>query len=149
MIKKILFIQIISLMLCSCSSFPLEEKPVTHMSDDLTTNEKMLVKQQIDDKRRDFIDDLENIKVTISLELEIDGTITKAEIKSITCPPGAEEMCRLVAETTKKAAKKASPIKNLRPDRHDIWKTIELVFDLSSWVSESLTKELAGDKKIN
>jgi len=133
MIKKALFIQIISLILCSCSSFALEEKPVTHMSDDLTTNEKMLVKQQIDDKMRYFVDDLENIKVKTKLELDIDGSITQAEIISITCPPGVEKICEIMAETTKKAAKKASPIKNLRPDRHDIWKTVELDFYLGSY----------------
>lgn len=130
MINKILFIQIIiiSLMICSCSSFPLEEKPVTHMSDDLTTNEKMLIKRQIEDKWVQPVGDLENIIVKTKLELDIDGTVTKAEIISITCPPGTEQICPLVAETTQKAAKNASPIKNLRTDRYDIWKTVELDF---------------------
>ena len=116
-------------MICSCSSFPLEEKPVTHMSDDLTTNEKMLIKRQIEDKWVQPVGDLENITVKTKLELDIDGTVTKAEIISITCPPGAEEMCRLVAETTKNAAKNASPIKNLQPDRYNIWKNFDLIFN--------------------
>lgn len=129
MIKKILFVQIISLILCSCACFPLEEKPVTHMSDDLTTDEKMLIKRQVEDKWIPVVGDIENIKVKISLELEIDGTVTKAETTSITCPPGGEEMCRLVAETTKNAAKNASPIKNLQPDRYNIWKNFDLIFN--------------------
>ena len=94
----------------------------------LSITEKMLIKQQIENNWTQVIGDLENIKVKISLELEIDGTVTKAEITSITCPPGAEQICQLVAETTKRAAKKASPIKNLRPDRYDIWKKFDLDF---------------------
>ena len=149
MIKKILFVQIISLILCSCACFPLEEKPVTHMSNDLTIDEKMLIKRQIDNNWEQTVGNLESITVKTKLELDIDGSVTKVDIISINCPAGGEQFCQLVAESTIKAVKKASPIKNLRPDRHDIWKTVELVFDRSSLVSESLTKKLAGDKKIN
>ena len=130
MIKKILFIQIISLMLCSCSSFSLEERPVSYAQKDnpLKITEIMIIKSQIEDRWVQPVGDLENITVKTKLELDIDGTVTKAEIISITCPPGAEKICPLVAQTTQKAAKKASPIKNLRPDRYDIWKTVELDF---------------------
>ena len=129
MIKKILFIQIISLILCSCSSFPLEEQPVSYAPDSLSKDEKILIMSQVEDKWIQVVGDIENIKVKISLELEIDGTVTKAETTSITCPPGGEEMCRLVAETTKNAAKNASPIKNLQPDRYNIWKNFDLIFN--------------------
>jgi hypothetical protein len=119
MIKKILFIQIISLMLCSCSFFPLEERSVTEI---------MIIKSQIEDKWVQPVGNLKNINVKISVDLEIDGTVIKADIVSINCPAGADQICQLVAESAKKAIKKASPIKNLRPDRHDIWKTIDLDF---------------------
>ena len=130
MIKKILFVQIISLMLSSCSSFPLEERPVSYAQKDtsLKITEIMIIKSQIEDKWVQPVGDLENIIVKTKLELDIDGTVTKAEIISITCPPGTEQICPLVAETTQKAAKNASPIKNLRTDRYDIWKTVELDF---------------------
>ena len=130
MIKKILFVQIVSLMLCSCSSFPLEEKRVSYAQKDtpLKITEIMIIKSQIEDKWVQPVGDLENIIVKTKLELDIDGTVTKAEIISITCPPGTEQICPLVAETTQKAAKNASPIKNLRTDRYDIWKTVELDF---------------------
>ena len=128
MIKKILFVQIISLILCSCACFPLEEKPVTHMSNDLTIDEKMLIKRQIDNNWEQPVGNLESITVKTKLELDIDGSVTKAEILSINCPPGADQICVLVAESAKRAVKKASPIKNLKPDRHDIWKTVELDF---------------------
>jgi hypothetical protein len=128
MIKKILFVQIVSLILCSCSSFPLEEKPVSYVSDGLSKDEKILIMSQVEDKWIPVVGDRKNIKVTISLELEIDGTVTKAEIKSITCPPGAEQICQLVAESAKRAVKNASPIKNLQPDRYDLWKKFDLDF---------------------
>ena len=88
----------------------------------------MLIKQQIEDNWTQVVGNLENIKVKISLELEIDGTVTKADILSINCPPGADQICQLVPETTKRAVKKASPVKNLRPDRYDIWKKFDLDF---------------------
>jgi membrane protein involved in colicin uptake len=94
----------------------------------LSITEKMLIKQQIEDNWTQVVGNLENIKVKISLELEIDGTVTKADILSINCPPGADQICQLVAETTKRAVKKASPVKNLRPDRYDIWKKFDLDF---------------------
>jgi len=128
MIKKILFVQIVSLILCSCSYFPLEEKSESHIHNGLSKDEKMIIKRQVEDKWIPVVGDLDNIKVKISLELETDGTVIKAEITSITCPPGAEEMCRLVAETTKSAVKNASPIKNLRLDRYDIWKKFNIDF---------------------
>lgn len=128
MIKKILFIQIISLILCSCSSFPLEEQPVSYAPDSLSKDEKILIMSQVEDKWIQVVGDLKNIKVRISLELEIDGTVTKAEIKSITCPPGIEQTCQLVAESAKRAVKNATPIKNLQPERYDIWKKFDLDF---------------------
>ena len=128
MIKKILFIQIISLILCSCSGFPLEEKPVSYTPDSLSKDEKILIMSQIDDNWKKVIGDLDNIKVKINLELETDGTVTKADITSITCPPGAEQTCQLVAESAKRAVKNASPIKNLQPDRYNLWKKFNIDF---------------------
>ena len=94
----------------------------------LSITEKMLIKQQIEDNWTQIIGNLENIKVKISLELEIDGTVIKADIINISCPAGADQICQLVAETTKRAVKKASPVKNLRPDRYDAWKKFDLDF---------------------
>jgi len=77
MIKKILFVQIISLMLCSCSYFPLEEKSESYIPDGLNKDEKMIIMRQIDDDWKKVIGDLDNIKVKINLELETNGTVTK------------------------------------------------------------------------
>ena len=130
MIKKILFIQIISLMLCSCSSFPLEEKPVSDEQKDtsLRITEVMFIKSQIQDKWAQPVGNLENIQVKVKIELAIDGSVTKVDIISINCPLGADQFCQLVAESAVKSVKKASPIKNLRPDRYDIWKSFDLDF---------------------
>ena len=102
------------------------------MSDNLTKDERMLIIQQIDDKWNGIDIGYKNIKVKTKIELNIDGSVTKVEITSITCPPEANQICAFVAESIKKIVKEASPIKNLRPDRHDIWKTVELDFHLSS-----------------
>ena len=71
MIKKILFVQIVSLILCNCSSFPLEEKSESYISDGLSKDEKILIMSQVEDKWIQVVGDLKNIKVRISLELEI------------------------------------------------------------------------------
>ena len=131
MIRKIFLIQIVSLILCSCACFPLEEKPVSNEQEDtsLQITEVMFIKNQITDKWARPVGNIENIKVKVKIELAIDGSVTKADIISINCPAGGEQFCQLVAESTIKAVKKASPIKNLRPDRHDIWKNFDLEFD--------------------
>ena len=137
MIKKILFIQIIFLILCSCSSFSLEEKPVSDEQKDasLRITEVMFIKNQIEDKREQLVGDLEGIKVKIQVELNVDGSVTRTQIKDIVCPPGKTELCQLVSENIERAVRKASPLKNLRPDRHDIWKKFDLDFYPGSYKS--------------
>jgi len=94
----------------------------------LSISEKMVIRKQIEDNWTQIAGNLENIKVTLSLELDIKGVVTKAKIKNVICPLGSEQICSLVAETAERAAKKASPIKNLDPTRYDIWKKFDLDF---------------------
>ena len=128
MIKKILFIQIISLIFCSCSGFPLEEKPVSYTPDSLSKDEKTLIMSQVEEKWIPVVGDPKNVEVKISLELETDGTVIKAEVTRIICLLGDEKICQLVAESAKRAVKNASPIKNLQPDRYDLWKKFDIDF---------------------
>lgn len=74
---------------------------------------------------------IENIKVTLSLKLDKDGTVIEVKIKD-SPSTGNKQLQDLVNEGALRAAKKASPIKNLRPDRYDVWKEFDLNFDLSN-----------------
>lgn len=117
-------------MLCSCSSFPLEEKPVSDEQKDtsLRITEVMFIKSQIQDKWTQPVGDIEGIEVKIQVELNVDGSLIKAQIIDVICPPEKTELCQLVSETAERAVRKASPIKNLNPDRYDIWKKFDLDF---------------------
>lgn len=94
----------------------------------LSISEKMVIRKQIEDNWTQVAGNLKNIKVTLSIELDTKGVVTKAKIKNVICPLGSEQICSLVAETAERAAKKASPIKNLAPTRYDIWKKFYLDF---------------------
>lgn len=74
---------------------------------------------------------IENIKVTLSLKLDKDGTVIEVKIKD-SPSTGNKQLQDLVNEGALRAAKKASPIKNLKPDRYDVWKEFDLNFNLSN-----------------
>ena len=94
----------------------------------LSISEKMVIRRQIEDNWTQIAGNLENIKKTLSLELDIKGIVTKAKIKNVICPLGSDQICSLVAETAERAARKASPIKNLDPTRYNVWKKFDLDF---------------------
>jgi outer membrane biosynthesis protein TonB len=96
----------------------------------LSITERMLIKQQINENWNKPAG-IENIKVTLSLKLDKDGTVIEVKIKD-SPSTGNKQLQDLVNEGALRAAKKASPIKNLRPDRYDVWKEFDLNFDLSN-----------------
>jgi len=96
----------------------------------LSITEKLLIKQQIEDNWNKPAG-IDNIKVTLSLKLDKDGTVIEVKIKD-SPSTGNKQLQDLVNEGALRAAKKASPIKNLRPDRYDVWKEFDLNFDLST-----------------
>lgn len=100
----------------------------------LSVTEKLLIKQQIEKNWQPPVGaaSLENVQVILHLKVLEDGTITDVRIKDILCPAGAGQTCDLVAQTAARAAKKASPLQNLRPERYDIWREFDLRFDPSN-----------------
>lgn len=100
----------------------------------LSVTEKMLIKKQIEKQWQPPVGALsiENIQVILHLKVLEDGTITDVKIKDVLCPAGAEQTCDLVAQSSARAAKKASPLQNLRPNRYDIWREFDLRFDPSN-----------------
>ena len=101
---------------------------MSYAPDSLSKDEKILIMSQVENKWIPVVVDPKNVEVKISLELETDGTVSKAEVTRIICPLGDEQICQLVAESAKSAAKNASPIKNLQPERYDLWKKFDLDF---------------------
>ena len=94
----------------------------------LSITEEMLIKQQII-KHWDKPAGIEGIEVIFHVKLDIEGNVTIIQVSGLT---GDKQLQVLVEETGRRAVKKASPIKNLRPERYNVWKEFKLRFDPSS-----------------
>jgi hypothetical protein len=70
---------------------------------------------------------VENIQVVLHLKLDIEGNATIVRVSGLT---GDKQLQILLEETARRAVKKASPIKNLLPERYNVWKEFELRFKL-------------------
>ena len=70
---------------------------------------------------------LEGIKVVLHLSLDIEGNATIVGVSGL---KGDKQLQILVEESARRAVKKANPIKNLRPDRYNVWKEFNLNFRL-------------------
>jgi hypothetical protein len=70
---------------------------------------------------------LEGIKVVLHLSLDIEGNATIVGVSGL---KGDKQLQILVEESARRAVKKANPIKNLRPERYNVWKEFELRFKL-------------------
>ena len=132
MIKKTLFIQIVSLILCSCSSFPLEEKTISNQSESLTLEEKdkINIEKQIE---RYWIlpsdlGDAGTHVIRVHLFIDKNGVIEKFDISSINCSSNTHKVCEILINNLKEAVKQSSPLKNLTEDRYEVWKEVFLDF---------------------
>ncbi|MBN8522703.1 MAG: cell envelope integrity protein TolA [Rickettsiales bacterium] len=94
----------------------------------LSITEEMLIKQQII-KHWDKPAGIDGIEVIFHVKLDIEGNVTIIQVSGLT---GDKQLQVLVEETGRRAVKKASPIKNLRPERYNVWKEFKLRFDPSS-----------------
>lgn len=94
----------------------------------LSITEEMLIKQQII-KHWDKPAGIEGIEVIFHVKLDIEGNVTIIQVSGLT---GDKQLQVLVEETGRRAVKKASPIKSLRPERYNVWKEFKLRFDPSS-----------------
>ena len=70
---------------------------------------------------------VENIQVVLHLKLDIEGNATIIQVSGL---KGDKQLQILVEETARRAVKKANPIKNLRPERYNVWKRFNLDFNL-------------------
>ena len=73
---------------------------------------------------------LEGIKVVLHLSLDIEGNATIIQVSGL---KGDKQLQILVEETARRAVKKANPIKNLRPERYNVWKRFNADFNLSDF----------------
>jgi hypothetical protein len=117
-------------MICSCSSFPLEEKPISNQSESLTLTEKTAIKKQIE---KYFITpkDLEDSgkhKIRVHLFIDKNGIIKKVDIDSANCYNNNIKVCEILTKTVLKAIHNSSPLKNLTEDRYEVWKEVFLDF---------------------
>ena len=132
MIKRILFIQIISLILCSCSSSHLKETPISKQSESLTLEEKdkINIAKQIE---RYWIlpsnlEDAGTHVIRVHLFIDKNGVIKKFDITSINCSSNTHKVCKILMNNLKEAVKQSSPLKNLLEDRYELWKEVDLDF---------------------
>ena len=97
----------------------------------LSITETMLIRRQIEQHWSPPVglDSASGVRVMISLKLTKAAGIKRLEVKNVICPKGDIGVCRLVAESTLRAVRKAMPIKGLSVDRYDIWGEFDLLFD--------------------
>lgn len=97
----------------------------------LSITETMLIRRQIEKHWSPPVglDSAGGVQILITLTLSKNAHIKKLKVKNVICPKRNIAVCRLVAESALRAVKKASPIKNLSPDRYDIWGEFDLLFD--------------------
>ncbi|WPY01303.1 hypothetical protein Trichorick_01213 [Candidatus Trichorickettsia mobilis] len=99
----------------------------------LSISEIALIKQQIEKHRNIPIGtaNIEQVKITLYIALNKDGTVTQVQIKDKFCGAAAPDACMMVANSAMRAVWQASPLENLSAERYSIWKEFNLLFDSS------------------
>lgn len=131
MIKKILFIQIISLMLCSCSSFPLEEKPISKQAESLTPEENKNIKSSkilFNTLNSNWVQERkyqnERMNATFHVNLRNDGTIENFKLTDSFCGDDLNNECENFVLNVKKTILNTFPIKDFPSiDYRSLWLT--------------------------
>jgi len=73
---------------------------------------------------------LEEVKIALHLSLDKEGNATITQISGL---KGDKQLQTLLEETARRAVKKANPIKNLRPERYNVWKELIVNFGPSDF----------------
>jgi hypothetical protein len=131
MIKKILFIQIISLILCSCSSFPLEEKPISKQAESLTPEENKNIKSSkilFNTLNSNWVQERkyqnERMNATFHVNLRNDGTIENLKLTDFFCGDDLNNECENFVLNVKKTILNTFPIKDFPSiDYRSLWLT--------------------------
>jgi len=133
MIKKILFIQIISLMICSCSSFPLEEKPISKQAESLTLEEKENIKLSkilLQTLNGNWTQEKkyqnERMSATFHVHLKSDGTIEDFKLTDSFCGDDLNNECEHFILNVKKTILTGFPIKDLSSMDYKYWRYLWL-----------------------
>lgn len=96
----------------------------------LSISEQNLIKQQI---QRNWniplaVQNIDEVAVTLHIELNKDGTVTGAKIVDKICPNIPASVCQALANSAERAVWQASPIQNLIPENYNKWKEFNLNF---------------------
>lgn len=73
--------------------------------------------------------DAQNLIVTLHLELEQDGTVTKVELAHDSSRYNSDSFFRAAADAAIRAVTRCSPIKNLPVDKYGTWRDMEMDFN--------------------
>ena len=131
MIKKILFVQIVSLILCSCSSFPLEEKTISNQSESLTLEENKNIKSSkilFNTLNNNWVQERkyqnEKMNATFHVNLRNDGTIENFKLTDSFCGDDLNNECENFVLNVKKTILNTFPIKDFPSiDYRSLWLT--------------------------
>lgn len=98
----------------------------------LSISEQNLIKHQI---QRNWhiplaVQNIDEVAVTLRIELDKDGTVTGAKIVDKICPNIPASVCQALANSAERAVWQASPIKNLIPQNYNKWREFNLSFYL-------------------
>ncbi len=98
----------------------------------LSITEKMLIKKQIEANWQTPVGLMhKQIEVTLDLQLSETGIVYDIKIGEVICPMDTKANCDLLTQSAIRAIKKASPLRNLRLQRYEVWQNISLRFDPS------------------
>ena len=95
----------------------------------LSASEEATIKGQIKSNWNQPVG-LEEVKIALHLSLDKEGNATITQISGI---KGDKQLQTLLEETARRAVKKANPIKNLRPERYNVWKELIVNFGPSDF----------------
>ncbi|WP_342267888.1 cell envelope integrity protein TolA [Candidatus Tisiphia endosymbiont of Empis tessellata] len=99
----------------------------------LSISEISLIKQQIERvwSKPIGIQNLEQLRVTLYIALNQDGSVKEVKVKETICPNITKIACDALSDSAMRAVWQASPINNLDPQRYKSWKEFNFLFDPS------------------
>ncbi len=100
----------------------------------LSISEISLIKQQIEKlwSKPIGIQNLEQLRVTLYIALNKDGSVKEVKVKETICPNITKTACDALSDSAMRAVWQASPINNLDPQRYDSWKEFNFLFNPSN-----------------
>ncbi|WP_425362902.1 energy transducer TonB [Candidatus Tisiphia endosymbiont of Hybos culiciformis] len=100
----------------------------------LSISEISLIKQQIEKlwSKPIGIQNLEQLRVTLYIALNKDGSVKEVKVKETICPNITQTACDALSDSAMRAVWQASPINNLDPQRYDSWKEFNFLFNPSN-----------------